>query len=153
MSTSSRIIFGSVASWVRILVTIVSQLVIVPIYLSHWNVEVYGIWIAIQALISLISMVDFGHQTFLHFEFLRFGNDNREMLRKNLWSGAALGFIISLAQILVIVLFLATGELIFFLGTDKIENNALIFDAGMVLLLQGITWLICTSISGLLSKA
>jgi hypothetical protein len=121
---------------------------LVPLYLSHWSVVTYGVWLAIQSLISLIYTLDFGHQEFLAYEFLRIGN-NRAELSKYLWSGASFGILISVFQIVLIVVFLNTGALPFLLGKSDSLDPQLIRAAGIILLLQGIGWLISASISGL----
>jgi O-antigen/teichoic acid export membrane protein len=130
-----------------------SQIVLVPIYLIYWNVKTYGIWLAIQALISVLSTLDVGHQTFLGYEFLKFGRDNRSELSRFMWSGIVLGIVISLGQIGLIVGFLATGALPYLLGESGIEDAGLIHSAGIVLVLQSITWLICISTTGLMTRA
>lgn len=152
-TTASRLISGSLASWALICVTIISQLALVPIYLSHWNVEEYGVWLAILAIINILSTVDVGHQTFLQYEFLKFGKERKEMLGKYLWAGIVISVFISLAQIVVIQIFLATDALPVLLGNLKTEDRELIRSAGIVLMLQSFTWLICTTIIGLISRA
>ncbi|MVN77240.1 hypothetical protein GO988_12970 [Hymenobacter sp. HMF4947] len=153
MSTASRLISGSAASWAQIAVTMISQMALVPIYLSHWSVVTYGIWLAIQALVSIASTLDFGHQEFLGYEFLRIGRDNRPELSKYLWSGASVGLLISLGQLALLIGFLATGILPSLLGKADSMDPALIREAGLVLVLQGIAWLLSTSITGLVFRA
>ncbi|TGD82223.1 hypothetical protein [Hymenobacter wooponensis] len=153
MSTASRLISGSAASWVQIGVTVISQMALVPLYLSHWSVVTFGVWIAIQTLGSVISILDLGHQEFLAYEFLRIGTTRRPALSRHLWSGISIGILLSLVQLLIITGLLVTGALPYFLGKTDVANPALIRDAGIVLLLQGITWLICTSMSGLFFRA
>ena len=64
MSAAARLISGSVASWAQIAVTMAAQIVLVPIYLSYWSVETYGIWLAIQGIMSALSMLDLGTSEF-----------------------------------------------------------------------------------------
>ena len=149
MSTVSRIFSGSIASWAQIGVTMAAQIALVPIYLSHWNLLTYGIWLAVQSLVSLISTIDFGHQEFLAYEFLRVGNNNRSELGKYLWSGILVGVLISLIQIIITVIIINTSLLSKLLDKD---NLYLIQEAGTVLVLQMIAWLISTSITGLLFR-
>lgn len=153
MSTASRLISGSAASWAQICVTMISQMALVPLYLSHWNVVTYGLWLAIWAMVSVMSTLDFGHQEFLGYEFLRIGKNNRTELSVYIWSGVSIGLLISLAQIGLILIFLATGTLPSLLGKSDSLNPQLLHDAGLVLLLQGVTWLLSTSITGLLMRA
>lgn len=152
-STASRLISGSLAQWGLICVTVVSQLALVPIYLSHWKVEVYGIWIAILAIINVLSTVDVGHQTYLQYEFLKFGRERKDLLGKYLYAGIVISVLISIAQIILIQVFLAIGALPYVLGDISPEDKTLLTSASIVLTLQSITWLICTTIVGLISRA
>ena len=150
MSTASRIFSGSIASWAQIGVTMAAQIALVPVYLSHWNLTTYGIWLAIQSLVSLISTIDFGHQEFLAYEFLRVGNNsNRNELGKYLWSGILIGVLISVIQIVITIIIINTSLLSKLLDKD---NSHLIQEAGIVLVLQMIAWLVSTSITGLLFR-
>lgn len=153
MSTASRLISGSAASWMRIGVTMLSQIALVPLYLNYWSVETYGVWLAIQALVAIMTMMDLGHQTFLGYEFLKFGKDKTSELSQYLWSGASVGLVIGSLQIMVIVGFIYTGALPYLLGISEIDEIALIETAGLVLLLQGIVWLIASSTGGLFVRA
>ncbi|MCU7547499.1 hypothetical protein OCK74_00155 [Chitinophagaceae bacterium LB-8] len=153
MSTALRVISGSSAAWARIGVTMLSQLALVPLYLSHWTVETYGIWLAVQALANVIYTLDFGHQTFLEFEFLRIGKDNRKQLSNYLSSGVFIGVCLSIFQVLLIIIFLISGMLPSLLGELELVDRSILYDAGIALLLQGIVWLICTSMIGLFTRA
>lgn len=153
MSTSSRLLWGSAASWARTCVTVLSQTLLVPIYLSHWNIKTYGIWLAIQSLLYLLTIPDTGYQTFLGYEYLRFGQEERKKISVNLYSGAAFGLIISVVQIIIIITLLFTGSLGSMLGESGVADTRIMHEAGIVLLIQGVTWLLCTSISGQLSRS
>ncbi len=153
MSTASRLISGSAASWMRIGITMISQIALVPLYLNYWTVETYGVWLAIQALVAIMTMMDLGHQTFLGYEFLRFGRNNIRELSRYLWSGAGMGLVIGTVQILLILIFIYTGLLPYLLGRSDLQDTALTDAAGAVLLLQGVIWLITSSTGGLFVRA
>jgi O-antigen/teichoic acid export membrane protein len=152
MSTAERLISGSLASWARIGVTIMSQVVLVPVYLTYWNVETYGIWIAILALANMLVNLDLGHQEFLSFEFMRIGKENRLLLSQYLWSGIMIGITISLFQLVLMGVFLGLELLPYLLGESDSMTPSILRTAGIVLLLQGTAWLIGTSITGLLFR-
>ncbi|MBA4055109.1 MAG: hypothetical protein C0490_10380, partial [Marivirga sp.] len=153
MSTASRLISGSAASWMRIGIIMVSQIALVPLYLNYWSVETYGVWLAIQALVAIMTMMDLGHQTFLGYEFLKLGRNRAPELSQYLWSGATVGLGIGTLQIIVIIGFMYSGILPYLLGKSDLQEIALIETAGIVLLLQGIVWLIASSTGGLFVRA
>lgn len=153
MSTAARLISGSAASWVQIAVNMGSQILLVPIYLSYWDAETYGVWLAVQGIMNTLSMLDLGHQNFLAYEFLRVGDNDRIALGKYLWSGVVIGIIISLVQIILIVIFIFSGTLAFLLGESGIENTLLLNSAGIALFLQGLSWMVFATSQGLIGRA
>ena len=153
MSTATRLVSGSAASWATICVTLVSQIALVPLYLSHWSIETYGVWIAISSMVTLLTILDFGHQTFLEFEFLRFGVANRQLLSKTLWSGVLFGIGVSTFQLIIIIILITSKLLYHVLDIPDTTYSPLVHDAGIILLLQGVTWLFSYSIPGLLGRA
>jgi len=153
MSIAARLISGTAASWMRMGVIMISQLVLVPLYLNYWTVDMYGIWLAIQALVAIMTMIDLGHQTYLGYEFLRLANTNRKDLGTNLWSGIGAGILIGLLQIIIIVGFIYTNTLPGLLGVSDSSDQNLINAASITLLLQGIAWLIASSTGGLFVRA
>ena len=153
MSTAARLISGSAASWVQIAVNMASQIVLVPIYLSYWEAETYGVWLAVQGIMNTLSMFDLGHQNFLAYEFLRLAHKDRVALRKYLWSGIVVGLIICLIQIILIVIFIFSGTLDFLLGESGIKNSSLLNSASVALFIQGLAWMVFATSPGLIGRA
>src|SRR5688572_17081607 len=149
MSAAARLISGSVAAWAQIAVNMVAQIVLVPIYLNYWSVETYGVWLAIQGIMSALSMLDLGHQNFMGYEFLRIGKQNIPALSKYLWSAVTVSVCISVVQVLLAVIFLFSGILTFLLGSPETE---LIYSAGVALIVQAILWLLLVTVSGLIVR-
>lgn len=102
MSVSTRLISGSVASWAQIGITFITQMLLVPVYLSYWDVASYGLWLAILTLGYLLTALDFGHQEYLAYELLRIGKQNRKEISRYLYSGILMGFILGIVQFPVI---------------------------------------------------
>ncbi len=152
MSTAARLISGSVASWAQIGVTMASQIVLVPIYLNYWSVQTYGIWLALQGIMSALSMLDLGHQNYMGFEFLKYGRNDMLTLCKSFWSALVVGVMISLTQILLMGLLFFTGILTWLLGASSIEDAQLITHAGIALSLLGVSWLVVMTIPGLIVR-
>ena len=154
MSVSSRLISGTTASWMQIGVTLITQLTLVPLYLSYWDVTTYGLWLAVLALSALLTSLDLGFQEYIGFEFLRFGKKRLPELSKYLCSGLLIGIVMGIIQLLVIAGILFFGNIGALLGEQSAGRQAqLIYDAGIVLLVQSVAWLICGSIGGILTRA
>lgn len=140
MSATKRLISGSIASWVRIGINILAQLILVPVYLTYWDIKVYGVWIAIQAMVVVLSTLDQGHQTFLEFEFLKYGSLNRKKVALILWSGVIAALAIGLFELISILILILSGSLNSLLGDISITETQLTRDAALALLFQMIVW-------------
>ena len=153
MSTTKRLISGSLASWVRIGVTIFSQLMLVPVYLQYWDVNTYSIWLAVITITNMFTIIDKSFQDFLGFEFLRIGRNNIKQISFYLTSGAVTTLIIVVCQILVVLFILKLEFLAFFLGNHAFIDPIEIKHAGIILLCQLIAWIISGSVGGILGRA
>lgn len=153
MSTVSRVISGSVAQWAQIAVTMITQVVLVPIYLTHWSVATYGIWLAILGIMSVLSMLDMGYQSYMGFEFLRLSRSDKPLLCKSLWSALFIGLLVCLFQIVLILIIIFSGTLPLMLGASGQEEASLMHQAAIALVLQGVSWLVVMSMPGLMVRA
>src|SRR5688572_18803492 len=151
MSVSKRIISGSAASWARILLMIVSQIALIPLYLSYWSVESLGIWLIVQGLITLITTFDFGFQTFVEYEFLRLDASEKAKISELLSSGLIIGILLSCFQVLLIIVLMAADILPLLFNTRN--NPELSREGGYLLLSFGVNWLFCSSIPGLIGRS
>lgn len=154
MSVLLRLISGTAAAWLQIGVTLITQLILVPMYLSCWDVHTYAMWLAIQALSVMLTSLDLGFQEYIGFEFLKFGKRNQETLSRYLCSGLLIGFAMGMLQLLLVTAALLSGTVATLIGeVYKNSQGELIYRAGLVLLMQSFAWLICGSIGGVLTRA
>ncbi|TAE28688.1 MAG: hypothetical protein EAZ91_14465 [Cytophagales bacterium] len=153
MSTAHRLISSSISSWATIGVTILSQLLLVPVYLTHWESTTYSVWLATQGIITLIAVVDKSHQNFLGYEFLRIGIQSKEKLGVHLASGICFCIFIGIVQVLLILGAIQFGLLSSILSLDELRDQPLIKASGYILLLQTITTLVFGSIGGIILRA
>ena len=149
MSTTSRLLSGSLANWVKIGVTFIARLVLVPVYLSYWTPEVYGIWISIEAFLSIVTTISRGHQDYLGFEFLKFGVNNRKSIAAYLWSGCWVSFSLGLIELLIIGAVIWSGSLDLLVGESGVPPG-MANDIAIVLFLEGVAWLLSANIGGYL---
>ncbi|MET0637342.1 MAG: lipopolysaccharide biosynthesis protein [Chitinophagaceae bacterium] len=153
MSTTRRVVSGSIASWLRIGITMLSQLILVPIYLTYWDVQTYAIWITVQALLTVISVFNQGHQTYLEFKFLKEGEKNKETISADLWSGLAAGALIGFSEIGLVLIFITTGIASELLGIASVRDQQIVHDGGLLLLIQISIWSTFTSLTGLIARS
>jgi O-antigen/teichoic acid export membrane protein len=153
MSVSARLISGTVASWVQIAITLLSQVILVPLYLSYWDVQTYGVWLAIIAFTGVLNTLDLGYQEYLAYEFLKMGKENTNSLSKHLSSGLLIGFFLGLFQMLIILVIYGFGFIaVLFNESTSITNSGTINDICIILLTQGAAWIFFGSIGGILGR-
>ncbi|MCE7071023.1 hypothetical protein LZG74_11960 [Dyadobacter sp. CY327] len=152
MSTAKRLISGTVASWASILVTMLTQVALVPIFLTYWDIKTYGIWIAIQALVNVLSTLDRGHNDFLEYEFLKLGPEHRPKIAFNLWSGIRIAAIVSFIELLLVYLLSMHIDMNFLFGEDSSDSLNLRSEIGWAIVIQWIGWSL-TNLLGLFFRA
>lgn len=153
MSVSARLISGTVASWVQIAITLLSQVILVPLYLTYWDVKTYGVWLAMIAFTGVLNTLDLGYQEYLAYEFLKMGKENTKSLSKHLSSGLLIGFFLGLFQLLIIMVIYGFGFIAaLFHESSSITNGGTINDICIILLMQGVAWMLFGSIGGILGR-
>jgi len=147
MSTASRIISGTISSWLRIFFIFLNQITLVPIYISTWGVGNYGIWLAIQAVISILSTFDNGHLEFLGNKFLQSGKSKSYEIATNLWAGFKICIIIGVIELITIIFLIVTNSLNFLID-EKFS-----FEAEIILIVFCFISIINGTLGGLLIRA
>jgi O-antigen/teichoic acid export membrane protein len=146
VSALRRIASGSSASLVGVIVNVVGQIALVPLFLAHWDQVTFGIWATIQGFQSLMQLIDYGHQDYVGFECLRRPIEDRAWRSRVLSS--ALPFLLfsgSTPALIVGVMWL-TGSfaMIFHSGGTAV--------AAVGLGLYAVSWLIAQSLCGLFGR-
>ena len=135
-------------------VTVVSQLAFVPLYLSYWSPAEYGVWLAVQALQVMTTLVDIAHLNYINFEFLRIGSRNRPALEQLFWTTIPVALAIGLLQLLGVGIFVALGWDRPIYGISSSPNGEQIASqAGIVLLLLVGAWALHGSLGGITTRA
>lgn len=150
MSTVRRLISGSASAWARIAVTVISQVAVVPFFLSRWDILTYGTWIAIQALVMVCSTLDRGYNDFLEYEFLKIGTD-RKKISAYLWSGFSVIIITGLIELLLVSFFCFYVGIHFLVGESGNNTAAFANEVAWSITVSWITWSF-TNVAGLFSR-
>ena len=150
-STSNRVLSATFASWTRIAVTMVAQVVMVPIYLTYWTVDEFGIWITIQTVVNVLSTTDRGFNDYLGYELLKIGPEQKDRFINVLWSG-----VYALLLIIGIELGIAAGlsSQAGFLLKDwvGISNQLSFTEIGLAFFIQWVAWAF-SNLVGLLNRS
>lgn len=152
MSTFKRIASGSLAMWARMGVTMLSQVALVPLYLSYWPARTYGTWLALQAVYSLITIFDTAHQSYLENHFLSIGKTDLQALRTTLFSAIPTGIALSLMQMGLLLLSHHMGWFAFLTDLNHASDTELRSEAFIVLLVWMLVWTLTLSAAGLVTR-
>ncbi len=151
MSATKRLISGSIAAWVQIILNLIIQFSLVPIFLKFWSVKMFGTWITLQTITSLMTIPDRSHSAFIGFEMLKIKNKELEALRLKLWSGFTICLLIGFLNLIITLIFINTNFFKLILGDSTTLRDAM--DAGIILLLFNTTNILGSCISGFLIKS
>src|SRR5271167_1442140 len=132
VSAFNRVASGSLASWSRMGVTVAAQLALVPLYLSFWSAETYGVWLALQAFYAFATILGMSHLTFLENEFIRIGNSSLPVLGRVLWSSIPMAIVIAAVQLALVAGLIWTGLFASLLNPDGLMDHPLASDAAWI---------------------
>ena len=145
----SRVLSSSAAAWTSIAITITTQLMLVPLYLSSWGADVYGVWLLSQAVWGFINTLDSGHQDYVGYECLRLGPKNRASIVKVVASSMPIALAMAIINVLI-----AWGLGHSTIISDKVGIHDDLYNQwGASLLLQSLAWLTTGSAAALAVRA
>ena len=153
MSALHRFLSASAASWAKILLTVATQVLLVPLFLSHWSVEEYGCWLIIQTIMSIGSLMSNGFQTYTGYEFLKIGDRKPQESRQLFYSALPCALGVATFELLVQVGLIYFGLMrSLFDGGDSLDP-ALLHQADICVVLYSVCYLIASAIGGLAGRA
>lgn len=152
MTAIRRVMRGSIASWIRLVITIALQIILVPIYLSYWDASTYGIWLSITSAATLLDMLSLGLMTYIGNEFMRIAHVDRANISVFYSTALQISFLIGALQLLLAVYAVKFGVFTFILGAIPLGNANSGVDAGYVLILVALTTFLCGSLGGVLVR-
>lgn len=153
MTAFKRIASGSLALWTRMGLSMLAQVMLVPVFLSYWPAKQYGAWLALQSIYSLATILDSAYQTYIENEFLKIGKTNFSQFKTLVFTSLPCVIFIGVLQVII---FYGVSQINIFaklIGLDNASDKLMLHQSSQVLL----TWLLLmvatTSISGMLGRA
>ncbi|GAB4057325.1 hypothetical protein [Uliginosibacterium sediminicola] len=153
MSVVKRLLSGSIAGWASIAILTVNQLALVPIFLKYWTVEEFAVWLAAQAVLSFGTVLSVGYNTYLEFEFIKYGEKNRIRIAEILYSAAPCVFVLAACETSVVFFAIKSGWANSLFNSDGDLPAWLLRDAGYLILVQSLGYLISVCVLGLIQRA
>jgi O-antigen/teichoic acid export membrane protein len=118
LSTFKRIASGSFVAWLSIGVTLIGQIVLVPVFLARWSAAIYGVWLALLAVVSFLSMLSVSYQNFLFGEFLKIGRESPRESGLLFWSAIPVAALLGLLEFILVIALYYLVDLSRLLGSE-----------------------------------
>ena len=149
MSIEKRVTAGSIVGLVGLAINIVQSLLLVPLLLSFWTPQSYGLWMGIGALVSLLVALDTGHQNYLGNLLNRQWVEDQAALARTVRSGTRAAVAIALIELAAALGLAATGHVANFAGGPGWASDWSIAGA---LIVNMVFWVLNGSIGGIIVR-
>ena len=153
MSALHRFLSASAASWARILLTVGTQVLLVPLFLSHWTVAEYGCWLIVQTIMGIGSLLSTGLQTYAGYEFLKIGDQKPHESRRLFYSTAPCVLAVSIFELTVLLGLIYFGLIRDLFDAGDSLDATLLHQADVSLVLYSLCYLVASSVGGLAGRA
>lgn len=91
----NRMVKGLVATFLGRLINLASRILLVPLFLKAWGVNVYGEWLLLTSITAYLSLTDFGGQLYIVNRLTQaYAHNDIPLFRKVLHTGMALFLIL-----------------------------------------------------------
>ena len=150
MGTLKRIVSGSIVVWLQMLVGILGQILVVPVFLTRWDASVYGVWLALQAFVGLLALLSVSFQTYVQGELLKIGKHDTHSSRQLFWSALPVAWLLSFLEVLAVLFVFAFVDMEQILGA-KGGINAIVDESTLlwILLAYGLMNIVFMPFGGL----
>jgi O-antigen/teichoic acid export membrane protein len=153
MTAFKRIASGSLALWTRMGLSMLAQVLLVPVFLSYWPAKQYGAWLALQSVYSLATILDSAYQTYIENEFLKIGKTNFSHFKTLVFTSLPCVIFIGILQAIIFYGVSQTTIFSKLIGLDNASDDLMLHQCSQVLLIWLLIMVATTSISGILGRA
>jgi O-antigen/teichoic acid export membrane protein len=98
MSTQLRLAKGTGLTLAGVAIGIVGQIASVPIYLSRWDAQTYGVWLVMQGMLGYLSIFSTAYHQYTYAEVLKNGPRASDAVRTIYWSSLWVAYLIAAAE-------------------------------------------------------
>jgi len=141
---------GSVAGIASLALGMATALIQVPLLLRFWQADEYGVWVSLLATLSLVTVLDAGHQNFVGNEIGKaWGGGDPGKVRLLLGSGLRTALWVALAELGLGATLVFSGKLPVLLGENGGGGE---YGAAAAFLLYLVFWTTFGSAGGILAR-
>jgi O-antigen/teichoic acid export membrane protein len=148
LSFEKRALRSFTSGTILFVITFVGNLLTVPLLLSSFNIEMYGLYIAIISFMSLVKLLDTAHHTYIGNELNVYYFDDIDKARRLFGTSFWMSVVVSIVEAVFfyIVWFYFSSTFIRDLHVlESITGKFLIF-------IYGLVWILTGSFTGLVVK-
>lgn len=103
MNSASRMLRGTGLTMSTVVASMLGQLITVPVFLSHWDAETYGVWLIMLGAFSYVFVISAAFYRYIYGEFLKAGRGALEEVRTIYRTSLVIAVAVSFAELLVVM--------------------------------------------------
>lgn len=96
-----------------------SAIISVPILLSNWGIDKYGIWLSLFSVYTLLISLDFGHHSYIGNNFNILFNTDLEKFKNILGSSLLVALFLGVIQLFISILLVYSGAIESIMGVNS----------------------------------
>jgi len=148
-SIERRAFAGAVAGGANFFVTLLQSVILVPIILSAWTREQYGIWLSLSSLAVMLATLDLGHQNYVGNQYNKILHLVGDGIKPMLASGVKMACLLGGIQLAIALVLVATDFLPSIIGLHGQKEN---LNLNLAFLLIIFTSVFIGSIGGIVTR-
>lgn len=149
-SIEERLAKTSIATWICTFITMLIQLISVPICLRFWGTNLYGEWLAVFAAFTLMRTIDYGYTMYIGNEINILYHINNSKLRLSLASAVWGILFLGVVQILILIILYLCHNMGLIMGGHN--NDYYNYEIFLSLLIMSICWICSASYIGIVHR-
>ena len=149
-TVQKRAVKNTLVGLLSFVISLLSAFITVPILLSKWGNETYGVWLALFAGYTMLQSLDNGHINYVGNKLNVLYHKDILASQKVLGSSLLISFILGSVQLLIAFVLIFTNKLKVVFGINVLAAQSATLNTGLIILL--LVWIIFGSFGGILHR-
>ncbi len=139
---------GTVYGFIQFGLTFAQTILLVPLLLSNWGKDKYGVYIAIFAFIQILRTIDIGHQSYIGNEYGKTQFLDKHKANSILASSIMMALVLGGIEFLLFIVLWFTGAVYSLLAINPQDSTMILLGVMCMVLM----WWIVGSVSGIMAR-